>query len=77
VKESGLRYAVHLSSYGAQVPEKAPGQSWAAFFGRKTECDQRVERSAPARRVFHGEQSGCDRHDSWDGNSSEMRCYPT
>ena len=36
----------------------------AAFFGAKTERDQRFERSAPARRVFHGEQSGSDRHDS-------------
>ena len=27
----------------------------AAFFGAKTERDQRFERSAPARRVFHGE----------------------
>ena len=40
----------------------------AAFFGAKTERDQRFERSAPASRVFHGEQSGGDRHDSWDGN---------
>ena len=67
VKESGLRYAVHLSSYGAQVP-KGAGPVRTAFFGAETERDQRFERSASARRVFHGEQSGGDRHDSWDGN---------
>ena len=39
-----------------------------AFFGAKTQRDQQFERSAPARRVFHGEQSGGDRHDSWDGD---------
>src|SRR5580704_3021050 len=39
----------------------------AAFFGAKTERDQRFERSAPASCVFHGKQSGGNRHDSWDG----------
>ena len=39
-------------------------QQLLPIFGAKTERDQRFERSAPARRVFHGEQSGGDRHDS-------------
>jgi uncharacterized protein YbjT (DUF2867 family) len=56
-KESGLRYAVHLSSYGAQVPEGTGPSRRAAFFGAKTERDQRSERSAPASRIFHGKQS--------------------
>jgi hypothetical protein len=68
VKESGLRYAVHLSSYGAQVAKGAGPVSGAAFFGAKTERDQRFKRSARARRVFHGEQSGGDRHDPSHGN---------
>ena len=34
VKESGLRYAVHLSSYGAQV-RKAPGQSQGRILRNK------------------------------------------
>src|SRR6202167_5245560 len=39
-----------------------------AFRRAKTERDQRFERSAPAPRVFHGEQPGGDRHDPGDGN---------
>src|SRR4029077_870972 len=40
----------------------------AAFFGAKTERDQRFEGSASTTWVFHGEQSGGDRHDPCDGN---------
>ena len=65
VKESGLRYAVHLSRRTGCGRRRA--SLGTAFFGAKTECDQRFERSAPARSVFHGEQSGGDRHDSRDG----------
>ena len=54
VKESGLRYAVHLSSYGTGSGRHRASRG-AAFFGAKTECDQRFERSAPAHCVFHGE----------------------
>jgi uncharacterized protein YbjT (DUF2867 family) len=68
VKESGLHYAVHLSSYGAQVPEGTGPVAGLHSSEQKIERDQRFEHSAPARRVFHGKQSGGDRHDSWDGN---------
>ena len=68
VKKSGLRYAAHLSSYGAQGCSRCRASLGTAFFGTKTERYRRSKRSALARRVFHGEQSGGDRHDSWDGN---------
>ena len=68
VRKSGLRYAVHLSSYGAQLAEGAGPVSGTAFFGKQTERYRRFKRSAPPRGVFHGEQSGGDRHDSWDGS---------
>jgi len=69
VKESGLRYAVHLSSY-APCPGRHRTSHRAAFFGAKTKRDQRFECPAPASCVFHGKQSGGDRHDSWDGIGS-------
>jgi hypothetical protein len=71
VRESNLRYAV-LWRAGSGRQRASRG---AAFFGAKTERDQRFERSAPASRVFHGEQSGGDRHDSWDG--TVRKCAPT
>jgi nucleoside-diphosphate-sugar epimerase len=43
VKESGLRFAVHLSSYGAHVPEgTGPLPSW-----RQTQPDGSRERASP------------------------------
>ena len=68
VTESGLRYAVYLSSYGAHVPEGTGPVTGLHSSEQKLNADRRFERSAPARRVFHGEQSGGDRHDSGDGN---------
>ena len=55
VKESGLRYAVHLEQLRRACSGRHRASRGAAFFGAKTERDQRFERSAPARRVFHGE----------------------
>ena len=55
VKESGLRYAVHLEQLRRAGSGRHRASRGAAFFGAKTERDQRVERSAPARRVVHGE----------------------
>src|ERR1700684_3979786 len=68
VTESGLRYAVHLSSYGAHVPEGTGPVTGLHSSEQKTQRDRRFERSAAARRVFHGEQSGRGQHDSGDGN---------
>ena len=39
VKDSGLRYAVHLSSYGAQGSGKHRTARGSPCFGRKAECD--------------------------------------
>jgi nucleoside-diphosphate-sugar epimerase len=61
VTESGLRYAVHLLEQLRRAGSRRDrANRGAAFFGAKTERDQRFERSAPARCVFHGEQSGGD-----------------
>ena len=49
VTESGLRYAVYLSSYGAHVPDGTGPVTGLHSAGAKTERDQRFERSSPAR----------------------------
>ena len=61
VTESGLRYAVDLLEQLRRAGSRRDRANLgAAFFGAKTERDQRFECSAPARCVFHGEQSGGD-----------------
>ena len=75
VKESGIRYAVHLSSYGAQVPARHRACRGTPFFGRKAERDQRFECPASARCIFHGKQSQVDRDDPRDG--SARKCAAT
>src|SRR5277367_2840398 len=68
VKESGLRYAVHLSSYGAHVPAGTGPVTGLHSSEQKLNAisDLNVLHLRPG--VFHGEQSGGDRHDSGDGN---------
>jgi hypothetical protein len=67
VKESGVLYVVHLSSYGAQVPEGPRASRGTVFFGTKAERDRRLERLAPACCVFHGKQSEGNWNNPWDG----------
>jgi NAD(P)-dependent dehydrogenase (short-subunit alcohol dehydrogenase family) len=63
VRESGLRHAVHLSSYCAQVP-----QGTGPVTGlHSSEEKLNAIRDLNVLHVFHGEQSGGDRHDSRDG----------
>ena len=64
VEDSGVRYAVYLSSYGAHVPEGTGPIVGLHSAGAKTERDRRFERSAPARRIFYGKQSSGYWHDS-------------
>src|SRR5580658_1635700 len=67
---NGVRPAVRsaLEQLRRSCPGRHRASHGAAFFGAKTERDRRFERPAPARRVFHGEQSGGDQHDSGDGD---------
>src|SRR6201981_1917782 len=75
VKESGLPYAVHLSSYGAQVAEGAGPVSGLHSSEQKLNAIESLNVLHLRAACFHGEQSGGDRHDSWDGIS--RKCAAT
>src|ERR1700746_1325840 len=75
VKESGLGYAVHLSSNGAQVAEGAGPVSGLHSSEQKLNAIDSLNVLHLRAACFHGEQSGGDRHDSWDGIS--RKCAAT
>ena len=63
VEESGLRYAVHLSSFGAQVPEGTGPVAGLHSSEQKLNAISGLNVIHLRARVVHGEQSGGDRHD--------------
>ena len=67
LRESGVRYAVHLSSYGAQVPDGTGPVAGLHSSEQKLNAISSLNVFAPACRVLHGEQSEGYWHDPWMG----------